>query len=67
MGLFIVGSWANPNITRPYMGSHPVQLTADTLRSTVEGMGINHRCIDTPEYCHLEWTAAPVAMKGKDP
>ena len=46
MGLFIVGSYADPHITRPCMGSHPVQRTADTRRPTVEHMGIKHRCID---------------------
>ena len=42
MGLFIVGSYADPHITRPCMGSHPVQRTADTRRPTVEHMGIDH-------------------------
>ncbi len=42
MGLFIVGSYADPHITRPCMGSHPVQRTADTRRPTVEHMGIHH-------------------------
>ena len=46
MGLYIVGSYADHHITRPYMGSHPVQRTADTHRATVEHMGIHHRRFD---------------------
>ena len=40
MGLFIVGSYADLHISRPCMGSHPVQRTADTRRPTVEHMGL---------------------------
>ena len=48
MGLYIVGSYANPHITPPYMGSHPVQLPADTRQPTIEHKGIQHGRFDVP-------------------
>ena len=46
MGQFIVGSYANPPIPRPYMGSHFFQWTANTRWATIEHMRIEHRRFD---------------------
>jgi len=46
MGLYIMGSYADPHITRPSINSHPVQRTADARRPTVEHMGIDHGHFD---------------------
>ncbi len=42
MGRCTVGSYADPHITHPCMGSHLVQRTADTRQPTVKHMGIDH-------------------------
>ena len=42
MGLYIVGSYADSPISQTYMGSHPIQRTANTRRPTVEHIGIDH-------------------------
>ena len=39
-----MGSYADRHNTRPCMGSHPIQRAADTRRSSMEDMGIDHCC-----------------------
>ena len=46
MDQFIIGSYADPPIPRPYMGSHFVQWTANTRWATIEHMRIAHRRFD---------------------
>ena len=46
MDQFIIGSYADPPIPRPYMDSHFVQWTANTRWATIEHMRIAHRRFD---------------------
>ena len=45
-GSMYCGFLADPHITQPCIGSHPVQRTAVTRRSTVEHMGLDHGRFD---------------------
>ena len=45
MGLYIVGSYADPHITRPYMGSHPFQRTAQYDKPSCEDKSIVTRWV----------------------
>ncbi len=67
MGLCIVGSYTDPHISQPCMGSHPVQRTSVTHRPTIEHMGIKDRLVDITSPTIHNWSATPVAMKGKYP